>query len=183
MMSKKKELLLRKQGHAAKQPQALELLAQVSPYMEIERIRLLQGIFEVLPDGTSPNEEPLQTRVATRVELKDRLLESKVQFEFRARAPIAGDQPPVVHVVATYLLVYRIRHDVEPSQEALTAFSQINAVYNAWGYWREFLQTALQRLEMPPFTLPLVRVGQVAEWTKATAADAPSPGSPKQRGS
>jgi hypothetical protein len=44
--------------------------------------------------------------------------------------------------------------DFEPAQ--VHCFSRINSVYNVWPYWREYVNTTLNRMAMPPFTLPLL---------------------------
>lgn len=44
--------------------------------------------------------------------------------------------------------------DFEPAQ--IHCFSRINSVYNVWPYWREYVNTTLNRMAMPPFTLPLL---------------------------
>ncbi len=43
-------------------------------------------------------------------------------------------------------------------------FAELNAPFNAWGYWREFVQSSLARLECPKYTLPLFRVQDVKKY-------------------
>ena len=44
------------------------------------------------------------------------------------------------------------------SSEELEAFGEVNAVFNAWPYWRELVQASLARMLLPPLTLPVFRV-------------------------
>jgi len=71
-------------------------------------------------------------------------------------------QANVVEVVATFALTYRLSDTSELSDEHYRAFAELNGTFNAWPYFREFLQTATTRMGFPPFTLPVLRVGATA---------------------
>ena len=42
--------------------------------------------------------------------------------------------------------------------EELDAFGQVNAVFNAWPYWRELVQSSLARMSMPLLAVPVFRL-------------------------
>jgi len=67
----------------------------------------------------------------------------------------------VANARATTVLKY-VRRPNSPEadfgSEALNSFALFNAPFHAWGYWREFVQSCLTRLDMPTLTLPLYRV-------------------------
>ena len=44
------------------------------------------------------------------------------------------------------------------SSDELNEFGQVNAVFNAWPYWRELVQSSLARMSMPILTVPVYRV-------------------------
>ena len=46
-------------------------------------------------------------------------------------------------------------------EEGPEAFAQVNAVFNAWPYWRELVQASLARMSMPALTVPVFRVAPV----------------------
>jgi preprotein translocase subunit SecB len=39
----------------------------------------------------------------------------------------------------------------------LDAFAKTNAVFNAWPYWREFVQSTTVRMGLPPLVTPVFR--------------------------
>lgn len=61
-------------------------------------------------------------------------------------------------VKAVFELSYNIRESEEFSSEEYLAFAEINSVFNAWPYWREFLQSSLSRMGMPTLTVPVLRI-------------------------
>lgn len=80
-------------------------------------------------------------------------------FKFRingANAPEAS--PPTVIVTATTELAYSVRSSNALDKKDLDDFAVVNAPFNAWPYWREFVQSSLTRLGLPAFVLPLFRI-------------------------
>lgn len=73
-------------------------------------------------------------------------------------ADSSQSEEAIAWVQATYELHYRLPPDFEGSDEALTAFAETNGVFNAWPYFREFVQNSLTRMGLPPIFLPLFRV-------------------------
>ena len=61
-------------------------------------------------------------------------------------------------VQGLFELSYRIPDEERFSTHELEAFARINAVFNAWPYWRELVQASLTRMSMPVFTVPVYRV-------------------------
>ena len=76
----------------------------------------------------------------------------------------------IVKVCCDYMLTYKMKANAELSKEDLKNFSNTNALYNAWPYVREFVQAMCNRMEIPPMTLPLLRI--VPERTVAKAKKA-----------
>src|SRR5207302_1818415 len=102
-----------------------------------------------------------------------RLLECRVKFEFVARPPRAIVTSQVARVSAEFELAYKLKESVTPTPAQLTAFSRVNAVYNAWPYWREFLQSAVHRMDLPGITLPLAHVQSIIEWADSGSIHSP----------
>lgn len=71
---------------------------------------------------------------------------------------IASDsESALCRVRSEYVLLYALSDELEPRDEDLDSFALINGCYNAWSYWREFVQSSLARLEMPMVTVPTFR--------------------------
>jgi len=179
MISKRKRVVSRKKGNTAAAPPVEALLAQVAPVVEIQHVRLLGGTFEAVASEEQPRPDPIRFSSSFQLNVDARILECRLQFDFLARVPAVAPPHRIVRVAATHLVTYLVREGHTPSVEALTAFSQINAAYNAWPYWREFLQSALQRLELPPFVAPLLRFGQIEHNVKVGGGEPVTKGTKK----
>jgi hypothetical protein len=55
-------------------------------------------------------------------------------------------------------LRYGFPDGLDFAPEELAAFARLNGVFNAWPYFREFLQSATTRMGLPQFVLPVFRV-------------------------
>lgn len=87
--------------------------------------------------------------------------------------------PPAVAVDARFELDYVLPAEVIASDEELNAFARVNGLFNAWPYFREFVQTSMARMQLPPLVIPLVRVPSRA--ASATPVEKPlGPGESKQ---
>lgn len=53
---------------------------------------------------------------------------------------------------------YLLRTGYVPSEEAIAAFKDGNAIFNVWPYFREFLQSATTRMGHPPLTAPFLKL-------------------------
>jgi preprotein translocase subunit SecB len=72
---------------------------------------------------------------------------------------------PATSVKATFELCYRLPSDFAPEEADLSSFAEMNGVYNAWPYWREYIQSTISRMNLPPVVLPLFRIGKALEET------------------
>ena len=72
---------------------------------------------------------------------------------------------PVVWIEASYELLYRVELNEGPgiSENELNLFGEGTALFNVWPYFREFVQSSLCRMDLPPISLPLLRRRPVME--------------------
>ncbi len=71
-----------------------------------------------------------------------------------------GGTDSVLSVSATFVLVYTLDSFEGISERDLEAFSVTNGVFNAWPYWREFVQSTTSRMGIPgSITMPVYRIG------------------------
>ena len=75
-----------------------------------------------------------------------------------ARYEDAGPQDYVLTIEATYHLIYSITTITGLTQAHYDAFAESNAVFNAWPYWREYVQNVLSRMGLPPLTIPTLKL-------------------------
>lgn len=82
-----------------------------------------------------------------------------------------------LQIVGTFLLQYSIRqHDdrpesidesVEASSTDVVAFANFNATFNAWPYWREFVQSMAGRMGLSGVVVPVLPVPNLIGRTRA----------------
>jgi len=164
-MAKKQSSASHSDTIAARASDPLSLVRQATPHLKIDRVQLLQGAFEVTGRSEDRSKEPVRTGLLINHSREDRQLTSRIKFVFDAVVPRKGEDRVVV-VTATFELLYELKEGAEVSEEALGHFARINALYNGWPYWREFLQNTLARLDLPQLTVPLLRVQQAVAWAQ-----------------
>ena len=126
----------------------LALTAVVASRVQIQGIRLSRSLASsALPaPGTSLridfgfNGEATADRESNRI---------AVRASLRVRANVAegADSPaPAFQIEGEFLLDYRISAFEEISDEQVAAFGKMNGIYNAWPYWREYVQSMTARM-------------------------------------
>lgn len=85
----------------------------------------------------------------------------RVFIEFGARWVAVGSQdsasePDVRARIECVMTADYVMRE-HPGDEALKAFSMRNASYHVWPYWREFLASQCQRMNLPKVMLPAVQ--------------------------
>jgi hypothetical protein len=98
---------------------------------------------------------------------KMRLFRVHLRGELLMVRPMNGDphQPEPsdirLRLVAQYASDYRVTKLGEIPQVALDEFALKNAAFHVWPYWREYIQSTLARMQLPPFSLPMYQVPKV----------------------
>lgn len=131
--------------------------APVSKQVEILSVRLVDA--QCKRTDTAP-ESDVEVKVGaggrTAYDDTSQELRVHVQFELRGRAQGVPDEPFLI--LATYLLVYRVKSSTGFTRENFDAFGRLNGLFNAWPYWREFVQGMMCRMGLPPITVPVLHV-------------------------
>jgi hypothetical protein len=97
----------------------------------------------------------------------------EIHVVLKARvAPSAEDPEPFFEVSARFELTYLVPENFEATDAELKAFGDSNAVYNAWPYFREVVQSMAARMSLPSIVLPVYRVPLVAASDAESASDA-----------
>lgn len=74
-------------------------------------------------------------------------------------------QSPPITISATYALTYAVEDLASFDDEDLSAFAEINGMFNAWPFWRELFHSMMGRMGFEPSTMHTLRVetGKVAD--------------------
>jgi preprotein translocase subunit SecB len=79
-------------------------------------------------------------------------------FKLQAFASERKRKKPDLVIEGTFVVTYKAETLKGVTQNNLEAFSNANGVYNAWPYWREFVQNMVARMNLPPLTIPVFRL-------------------------
>lgn len=137
----------------------------------VDRVWQLHGEFGRLPITVEGNSRPQFTIFGTNGKLTpdQKGLVANVDLGFRLTAmPEAGQEIPkelihketgqviLAYVKASYAITYSLREGDPLTDADVATFCSVNAVHNAWSFWREFITSALTRsglhgVPVPPF--------------------------------
>ncbi len=80
------------------------------------------------------------------------------RFRLTASGELVDDaniHKPIFGIRATIFLSYRVSNLGAFSKESLDAFADTNGRFNAWPYWREFVQSTCARAHLPQLVIPV----------------------------
>jgi hypothetical protein len=141
-----------------KKTEDFKSLTRVVPKAELENILLLSCTAKRALDALSY--EHIKAGVSSSSELldnNDQKFSAKVSFEFKG-CPVEEDKNEIIKIEAEFLLTYRLHSKEGFSLDDLKAFCSMNPLYNAWPYWRELVQSMTSRMDVPVFTIPLLKL-------------------------
>ena len=135
-------------------------LSNIVSVVQIESVRIREASFRsaVRPSGIA---EEVRVKVSRKTAVvpepgEDGAICIEAAFGFEVSDREQDALQAEVH--GTFELSYRVPSDAKFSAEELKAFADFNAVFNAWPYWRELVQTSLARMSLPVLTVPVFRL-------------------------
>ncbi len=142
----------------------------VSDRVQLEDVRLI-GCECVQKPNASNAKKKFTITYSTQVETDEQNGRLAVipKFHFEAFTEDSAEKPVIV-IIASFGLLYRLESFAGLTQENFKQFSDANGIYNAWPYWREFVQNTVARMGLPPLAIPVFRL---------VRSSAPSPGEKK----
>ncbi len=154
-------------------PEEARLAFEVHQNAAIERIRLARAkaMSKSVTEAASAPIAVTFTFKSKAIEAPDDILRLEVAFRMagveepdddapgaRRGQPEAKKPEPVVSLECAYEVDYALNAGFEITPEHVSAFKDGNAIFNAWPYFREYLQSSLQRMGLPPLTAPFLRL-------------------------
>lgn len=139
----------------------LKLVAQITPHVEIDDVRLLRLSARLYANGDADAGRKVRLHLSTSSHCSQvgTKLAAEVRFGMRG-VQEQGATKRVVNLSAVLELSYRLSKEVELTPQQLRAFGKVNALYNAWPYWREIVQTTVARMGLPRLIVPVFRVAR-----------------------
>lgn len=143
----------------------LEMASFVAQRVQIEDVRLVRAtVRRELDSDEPPPVLDFGFNVSTDFDRDTKRIRSKVFFSFDSyfkKENRSGPSP--LHVDVGFALGYSLQSIDDIDDAKIDAFGKMNAVYNAWPYVREFVQSMIVRMGLPSLTLPVLTSGLLSE--------------------
>jgi hypothetical protein len=99
-------------------------------------------------------------------------------LEVRITSADAEQKKQPLALRVEYELKYRVPADFKATKAEISSFAKVNGVYNAWPYFREYVQSTMLRMNLPPVILPVYRIPPTPknEATPSSTGQAPPSG-------
>lgn len=149
-----------------------ELAAAVADRVQIHDVRLVE-CHARQTDAIGRGKRPIQlandveTDFVVASEAKSILVLARFQLRGWVGKDVPGADPPL-SIGGTFGLRYSASSLDHLGDDQLRAFAQINGVFNAWPYWREFVQNSAARMGLPRLILPVFRFTEPSTGESAT---------------
>ena len=84
-----------------------------------------------------------------------------VSFLLKGTQGSENEEKVPLSIMASFVLLYSISSFDGLADDHIKAFAQTNGLFNAWPYWREFVQSTTCRMGLTkPVVIPVFRLGQ-----------------------
>lgn len=145
-------------------------VSEVAATVNIAEIRFVSFSAKCPPPGVGPLSVEFKYKTTTHVDsISSPQIVVLADFIMEARPSNGDDSKPCCEIVAQLSLTYDCPKATDFSPAHLEAFGQANGVFNAWPYWREFVQSTTTRMGLPPLVAPSLKPG-IAESGSARSA-------------
>ena len=130
----------------------------VSDRVQLKDVRLISCKCDQTPEATL-GKKSYNIHYSTEVQVDKKTGYIIVTAKFHFEAFTEGKtQKPVILIDATFLLAYKIESFEGLTQKGFEQFANLNGIYNAWPYWREFVQNTVTRMGLPSLSIPVFRI-------------------------
>jgi preprotein translocase subunit SecB len=135
-------------------------VARVSQKAVLDEINLVDAQISRDPLISSPEALTLEHRCSTKIlqSKEDKnILHILCNFGVVAFSGKSTDKI-LMSIEATLCTSYVLKPISDFNPADIEYFAKINPIYNAWPYWREFVQSMTIRMGFPALTIPLLKI-------------------------
>lgn len=139
----------------------MALAVKISNQIKLQDVRLLGSECQQLctiPQGDKIVDIDRKVRVETDKHKNIVLVFATFLLKAYSKREKAEKGEPFLNIQAVFVLVYQAKDLSNLSEEAFESFGNTNGVYNAWPYWREYVQNITCRMGLPALTIPVFRI-------------------------
>jgi len=157
-MAKKKT-----KAKVSKRKGAFDAGLQVSERVQLKDVRLVSSKCDQSPEAVSGKKTyEINHSTEVQVDRKSGYIVVIAKFHFEAFVDSNSTQPVII-IDASFLLSYKIEYFEGLAQEGFQQFANLNGIYNAWPYWREFVQNTIARMGLPSLAIPVFRIVETTD--------------------
>ncbi len=139
----------------------MAMTAKVAERVDLLHVWLIESSLKRTPGTTEGLSYTTSTEAEADVARDPDRLFLLEKFSLKAVSQKKKGAKPIVDIQATFLLTYELKEpEIFPPAHFL-AFARMNGIYNAWPYWREYVQNVTGRMGLPPLTLPVFRLSDL----------------------
>lgn len=133
--------------------------AKVAERVELLLVWLVESTLKRTPGPTEGLD--YRTNTEAKVEMDRKPNRLFILETFTLKALPRKKKEATVSIEATFLLTYEVKGSETLDPAHAEAFARINGIYNAWPYWREYVQSVTSRMGLPGLTLPVFRLSDL----------------------
>jgi len=136
----------------------MKKVSEVVPRLEIRDIRLTGLSCQLIT--APPLDQPVNVEMGHKVKA-DPIAEDSLGVKVRFNLAVKGTgeaAPEYLTISAVFQLTYQGADVKAITEEQRLAFANINAVFNAWPYLREIVQSISGRMSIPSLVVPLLKL-------------------------
>ena len=138
----------------------MQAVARVAQKAVIEEIYLVDAKVSRDPLNISPEALSLEQKCSTKILPADKdknILSILCNFGVAAFSKKSPDKM-FMSIEASFCTSYILEPIEKFDPDDIEHFAKINPIYNAWAYWREFVQSMTTRMGFPALTVPLLKI-------------------------
>jgi len=141
-------------------PEDFKIISKVARKSKVVKVTMISGNFELAGQTSFPEKLIASLSVLGEIyNLEEKSFTAKVTITFKG-VRSEDDKTPKVSIVGSFILYYSLHDANEFTEDEIKIFCEVNAVYNAWPFLREYISSVLARLDLPQFALPLLKLSQ-----------------------
>ena len=136
-----------------------DLAIQVSDQIDLEDVRLMGcDCQQIRLVGVGQKSFKIEHKTDSGMDEGTNRIFVRAHFVLETNEIGTTDKDPFAIIKATFLLIYKTDSLKGITNKAVEHFGNINGIYNAWPYWREFVQNTIVRMNLPPLIIPVFRI-------------------------
>ncbi len=140
----------------------VELAVPVSARVQIESVVLVESIVKRTTDVKISRGEFQVNVNITNVQYGADPTNDSVfvipTFTLKAERTTESERSLILSIETSFALYYSIKSVGDFGDESIKAFAFTNGIFNAWPYWREYVQSTAARMGLPPIVIPVFRL-------------------------